>query len=47
MVGTRKIQGVPGTSCWAKKQGNAQRMTGTCQKGTGSTQDPSAKAGTI
>ena len=45
MMGAQKIQGVAGK----KKQGSAQRMIGTCQKGTGFTVErlPSAKAGTI
>lgn len=45
MMGAQKIQGVAGQ----KKQGSAQRMIGTCQKGTGFTVErlPSAKAGTI
>lgn len=44
-MGAQKIQGVAGQ----KKQGSAQRMIGTCQKGIGFTVErlPSAKAGTI
>ena len=32
-TGSKKVQEEPGTS-WAKKQGSAQRMMGTCEKDT-------------